>query len=521
MADDDTMSEQNAIDVLNRLSNVPKPTKSGLERIQKQDTRVRQFLESVKAFPEKPSGFRLATAAMAAHAEDCYWMWSFWKQGMDIASQYKNFRYQPSFYLNDAKLKADLLKIETAKEMEGYLKLRYGTKQSIRPPSKKRQQQMKKQQRRISQEAQGGDPESSVSAGQPSEATNIPIIVEGSTPITVMNCPVGLQEFVQKANAVTGSQMKGAEIYAFFQQVTEFPCSTVAPVLAPVGSLFVYKKTTSPGPYYKRDGYGFGKESHSVLIIDKLPRIKTYYGTLRNNIQRRSYYLLDDPTYVIVHYTREDTASASCAKEEKRQASEIDETSKKKQKVSSGKCDFRALVALGARVHIPELSYDVFCDAINALCHEEASTTEELNYKTLMHASQEIFGVKFDDISSSDMKETWLVKVGDHPSSAEITAMCASIVRHLKGSLVAEDVKAAFEKASQENTLMAMVLALGKLRKVPDIPEDELRMVMNKIMKSGLSEELQIRFALIRDAIMDNDIQFAKFWVKSMVSPQM
>jgi hypothetical protein len=542
--DRDEMSEQNAIDILNQLANMATLTPSGTLRIANNDSRVRALGGSSKGFPDKCRNFRLGTPVLAAHAEDCYCMWSIWNEGKEVKDYLKHFRYDPSFYLNDQSLKADLLKIQTADEMENYLKARYGTKKRKSPKRKRTVPNAPKADQagpsnpqphpESESESSDGDPGESEArppedpqAHPPSETTNITMSnLSGSIPITVDNCPVEVKGIIQK---MTVEQPSSVEVLTLLQHAAQFPCSTVAPGLAPMGSIYVYNKINTP--HYRKDAHGFGaKESHSRLVVNRVPCIKKYNAVNKVGeitIQRHCYFLIDDPTFVLVHYYRGDTrASTSTAGNQQQPSEPAAQTSKRQKKQSTGKCDFRALVAIGARVQIQisELAFDVFCDAVNDVCGnpppgcEEAASTEDVNYKTLAQVTHDVLGVKFDDITPDKM-EDWLVKVGDHPSSATITKLCSLIVHRVKRSLVTEDVKAAFEKASSEKTPLAMVLALGKLRKVPDIPEEELRVLINDIMKTpaGQNEELYMRFELIRDAIMDNDIQFAKMWIKNQV----
>ncbi|KAL4523216.1 hypothetical protein Ndes2526A_g07916 [Nannochloris sp. 'desiccata'] len=113
-------------------------TSGGRDRIIKGDTRVRQWLDSVKGkFDVKPRSFRLATAAAAAHAEDCYWMWCYWNEdpAKHVDIKESHFRYNPAVYLRDSELKQALKRITTADEMEEFLKARYKTKKEERSPS--------------------------------------------------------------------------------------------------------------------------------------------------------------------------------------------------------------------------------------------------------------------------------------------------------------------------------------------------------------------------------------------------
>jgi hypothetical protein len=56
------------------------PTSYGQKKIDSKDNRVRPVAESMKGFPDKCRAFRLANAAAAGHAEDCFWMWRFWNE---------------------------------------------------------------------------------------------------------------------------------------------------------------------------------------------------------------------------------------------------------------------------------------------------------------------------------------------------------------------------------------------------------------------------------------------------------
>ena len=64
------------------------PTPTGKKRLSKGETRVRPLQKFITHLSGKTRNFRLATAAAAAHAEDCYMMWSFWNEDPEKKSKY-------------------------------------------------------------------------------------------------------------------------------------------------------------------------------------------------------------------------------------------------------------------------------------------------------------------------------------------------------------------------------------------------------------------------------------------------
>jgi len=399
-----------------------------------------------------------------------------------------------------------------------------------------------------------------------------------SIPITVdlpdLKSHAELLEIVHKAT-VDGKLLETTEIDTLLGSAAQLPLSTCPPSLPAAGALFLYDKAATP--HYKRDEHNFGKESHNKLVIDKQPRIKVYYGTNKDPpLQRRSYFLNVDTAresrgrgdagrpqeLVIVHYLVPQ-ASAPKGNSQKSTKSEgqvasgsFDETviplsnineeedrPHKRRKLADEplKPDeqdvplhsypppsslaphseiensaLRSLICIGVRLQIPELDLEAICDDVNDLCDkppagcEAASKSSRINYHTLDIAAQELSNVKFDFIEA-EMEKKWKKAVADNESSGLIKKLCSVVVEHF--SVVSSDVRKALESAEVDEEA-SMATALRKLGKIDSIPKKELMQLVGIVTVAPL-EWARKQFKVIRDAVLDDDIEFAKALIHS------
>ncbi|KAH7617416.1 putative Calmodulin-binding transcription activator CBT [Nannochloris sp. 'desiccata'] len=370
-----------------------------------------------------------------------------------------------------------------------------------------------------------------------------------------------LLKIVLKAT-VNGKAMEKTEVNTLLNSTAQLPISTAPPSRPAAGSLFLYNKTATPN--YKKDEHNFGKESHTRLIVDKRPRIQVYYGTKEYSpVQRRSYYLISDDAerrgggdqkLVLVHYLVPQ-ASASKGKSQKSTGSEdqiasgsLDETIKADFKAneeadrahnvaeerlpkvvawdkplhshpppfstapqSSPRSVLRSLIGIGVRLQIPGLDVEAICDDVNDLCDnppagcEEASKSGSINYHSLDLAAQELLNVKFDFIEAK-MEREWKKAVANHEFAGLVKKLCNIVVEHF--SVVSEDVRKALESAVLDEKA-SMATALRKLSKIDSIPKRELMNLVGIVTAAPL-EWARDQFKVIRDAVLDDDIDFAK-----------
>lgn len=370
-----------------------------------------------------------------------------------------------------------------------------------------------------------------------------------------------LLKIVLKAT-VNGKAMEKTEVNTLLNSTAQLPISTAPPSRPAAGSLFLYNKTATPN--YKKDEHNFGKESHTRLIVDKRPRIQVYYGTKEYSpVQRRSYYLISDDAerrgggdqkLVLVHYLVPQ-ASASKGKSQKSTGSEdqiasgsLDETIKADFKAneeadrahnvaeerlpkvvawdkplhshpppfstapqSSPRSVLRSLIGIGVRLQIPGLDVEAICDDVNDLCDnppagcEEASKSGSINYHSLDLAAQELLNVKFDFIEAK-MEREWKNAVANHEFAGLVKKLCNIVVEHF--SVVSEDVRKALESAVLDEKA-SMATALRKLSKIDSIPKRELMNLVGIVTAAPL-EWARDQFKVIRDAVLDDDIDFAK-----------
>jgi ankyrin repeat protein len=377
-----------------------------------------------------------------------------------------------------------------------------------------------------------------------------------------------LTEIVEKAT-LDAKLLGTSEVHTLLLKASELPLSAAAPERPPAGSLFVYNKTATP--HYRKDGYGFGKESSSVLKIDKEPTIKACYGyTAVHSLQRRTYNLIENPQLVIVHYlvpvekaklsfTLLDV-SAKKAPKIKSQKSEGSEDKSGLSGSSEGTVKapakprftvpeeetqpfrfnttlpsnpppsslplqnteylrMRALIAIGARLQLSGLELDVFCDAVNNLCDhppdgfEAASKSGSINYKTLNEASLDLLNVQFDDIKE-EMEREWKNAVADHESAALIKNLRDLVINHLRCELVPAEVKTALESAVLDERA-SMATALGMLRKIKSIPRKDMSKIakLASVVTNAPLEWSRDQFKLIRSAVIDDDIEYTQYLI--------
>jgi ankyrin repeat protein len=404
-----------------------------------------------------------------------------------------------------------------------------------------------------------------------------------SIPITVdspdlKNDPE-LLEIVHKAT-MDGNLLETTEIYTLLNSSEQLPISTCPPYMPAAGSLFLYDKAATP--HYKRDEHNFGKESHNKLVIDKIPRIKVYYGTKKDPpLQRRSYFLnsykplwRDDAIrpqeLVVVHYLVPQVSSL------KGKLQKLTEAYGSEDQVVSGSFDeidanpllykineeedrpsphkrrkladeplkmvqedrtlhslpplsslspqsendisatMRSLIGIGVRLQIPELDLEAICDDVNDLCDkppagcEAASNSGSINYHSLDRAAQELLNVKFDFIEA-EMEREWKKAVANHKAAGLIKKLCNIVVEHF--SVVSSDVRKALESAVLDEKA-SMATALRKLGKIDSIPKKELMQLVGSVIASPL-EWARDHFKVIRDAVLDEDIEFAKALIHS------
>jgi hypothetical protein len=176
----------------------------------------------------------------------------------------------------------------------------------------------------------------------------------------------------------------------------------------------------------------------------------------------------------------------------------------------------RALVAIGARLSIPELGLEVFCDAVNDLCKnppagcEAAAECGVINYKSLEHTSRELLDVSFDDIQSNPkMEKKWKHLVVDHAFADIIRTLSTAIVEHLTGKVVPLKVRTDLESAVLDDTV-SMAMALMGIRKATFSAslKEKIANLASTFTTAPL-EWARSQFKLIRHAVIDGDIDFA------------
>jgi hypothetical protein len=380
-----------------------------------------------------------------------------------------------------------------------------------------------------------------------------------------------LTSIITKAT-VDGKQLDTLEVNTLLERASELPISTAPPSQPPAGSLFLFDRAATPN--YKRDQHSFGKEAHNKLVVDKEPRIKVYYGSKTDHsLQRRSYFFNSDSPQVrgdgqkelvIVHYlvpptsapkgkspsfggSDDQVASGSleaAMKVPQKPLSTINEEEKKGTAAEKSRLapkedqpkafenlvhpapsipsqqnpysKLRALVAIGARLSIPELGLEVFCDAVNDLCKnppagcEAAAECGVINYKSLEHTSRELLDVSFDDIQSNPkMEKKWKHLVVDHAFADIIRTLSTAIVEHLTGKVVPLKVRTDLESAVLDDTV-SMAMALMGIRKATFSAslKEKIANLASTFTTAPL-EWARSQFKLIRHAVIDGDIDFA------------
>ena len=100
-------------------------TAEGKKRLASADNRVRLCKEVMDMLPEAVSVFRVASAADAAHAEDCFAIWASQLYGNSTdPAKWLHYDYDAT-YAGDTALKEALQRITTTAEMVAYVQERY------------------------------------------------------------------------------------------------------------------------------------------------------------------------------------------------------------------------------------------------------------------------------------------------------------------------------------------------------------------------------------------------------------
>lgn len=484
-------SEMDALEGLVGLKeiaiDVEKPTAVGEDRIAMGDTRVRQLKSYAQYFPDKCRNFRLSTVAAAAHAEDCYFMWAFWNKKVKIRESL--FRFHPSVYLQDTPLEEALKNITTATQMEIFLKERYKTKyaeRSRRPPPKIK--------RRMKNPLVKGVPSVAVIGG-----SSIPITL--NTPAVKCSPNPEVAKVVHAAT-VSGRLLSGSDVHTLLTHAADLPISTAPPItVSASGSLFIYDRTVTPT--YKKDAFTYQRESNNKLVVEKQPCIRVYKSKATDSnsfLARRSFIFRGDiqSNYVVVHYTREEPAVEDLLEEKEPQDDPLSTNT-------------RALIALGASLHLPKIDAVVLCDAVNRICNEcdEVSNSRSLEYSVLEHTARDVFGLEFDDLDKkSTFEKTWKAVVQHHEFGDIIRKQCTIVKEDIVSSLVPQNVRDAFESAVDEKASMA--IALGKLRQIETVSmthKQKIPVLVSTVLHRPL-EWIKPHFQLICHAVLDNDIEY-------------
>lgn len=381
----------------------------------------------------------------------------------------KDFCFEPSTYLNDTELLEDLKKMTTAAEMKDYLQSRYKIRKHFSfLPNK--------------------------SIKTPVASGTWQCITPG---LEILKSHPDVAAVVEKASRGKSLESSEAALLLVKGPALGLPLSTACMQKPPPGSIFLFNR--SQVPRFKRDGYVYKKESSGKLRGGKNLTLKVCYaGCIEEDVQRRTYYNLEDEEIALVVYVTndddlvDDTLIANPIQNENVEIQNVE--------TADLSMTLATMIAIGIKCKVPGASMEQCCTLANKAHPEDRLTQSTL--RKVWNATV----------------ETWEQLMDVHPQASTIEEAVHEAVKKAQ-------ILGRFETArTDDKTSMAM--ALSVLSKLPGIPSESLVLMTNLVSYVFSAAPLEwtvFYYGLIKDAVMstileDQPVHMVVVWLQSALA---
>ena len=191
----------------------------------------------------------------------------------------------------------------------------------------------------------------------------------------------------------------------------------------------------------------------------------------------------------------------------------------------------RTLLAIGARLRRPHAPLAIICDGVNSVCSDVKLLKSslkpfngalgkkggKLKEQTVREGTSAVVGVFWDELTPEIHEKVWRGVLKKVPHGEVIDAAVDLVLEKLDSELVSPEVVQALQDASTTSK-PAMARALGKLSRSRVLPASSLMALVNYIIGKAPLDWAAVNFEMIRDSVIDRDLEAAKDWIESALA---